>query len=131
TARTAEAGLGNALEHEVERTDAEDAEQGERAAPCPVGHQEPRAFSGLQVHVEILPEQRVVRLHAMRPRRDLARGLLPEQQCAQSFAVDADHDLPIAYVVNVLARDRHAGGRGFRSHFSECNAWVGWKNLPT
>src|SRR6185503_15809233 len=33
TARTAEAGLGNALEHEVERTDAEDAEQGERAAP--------------------------------------------------------------------------------------------------
>src|SRR5206468_1483800 len=95
-----------------------------------VAHRESRVLAGLQIDLEILPEQRVVRLDAMPAGRDFPRGLLPEKEGGEPLAVDAQHDLAIADIVLLLARDGDSRTRRFCLHVPSVTC-VRRKNLPT
>src|SRR5690242_12380799 len=81
---------GLAFEGEVDRHGAEEEEQAERAPARPVDGTEAGVFARLEHQVVGLPEQRVVRLQAMRPRSDLERNRLAVPEDRDLLTVERD-----------------------------------------
>jgi hypothetical protein len=67
--------------------------------------------AGLCVEFHGLPDERVVRSETVRPRGDLDRDCLPEEQLGDPDAVEREDDLPIADVPLRRPVDREQGGR--------------------
>ena len=108
----ASTGSGFPLEREIERPDPEDAEQGERPAPCAVDHDEARMLAWLQVDFEVAPEQRVVSFEPVRAGRNVARRLLPVEKGSEGLAVYRYDDLSIPDIGFVAASDGNPGWFG-------------------
>ena len=69
-------------------------------------------LAGLELHVEVLPEQRVVRFEPVRSRGDFPGEGLAEHERTDVVAIKTHDDLAVLYIIGMHAGDSDPGGRG-------------------
>lgn len=97
------------MKRKKKRADADQAEQAKRPVAGAAEDFEAGVLAGFQIDVEVLPEQRIVRLETVGAGGNFAGDGPAVHQCADVVAIEADDDLAVADVVGVDSLDCDLG----------------------